>query len=116
MKPEVISEIEEIVSKLIDNQNERLAITDLMAKEISYLLVNCQQNNISNIVISTKRIYYVKKNPDSKVDHQLKMPQWKMSINDNLNNTLLCNEAKNSDLRKINDIEKVSQYGNIEND
>lgn len=31
-----------------------------------------------------------------------------MSINDNLNNTLLCNEAKNSEIRKINDIEKVS--------
>jgi len=39
-----------------------------------------------------------------------------MSINDNLNNNLLCNEAKNSELRKINEIDKVSIYGNIDLD
>jgi hypothetical protein len=36
------------------------------------------------------------------------MPYWKMSINDNLNNAALCNEAKNVDIRKINEIDKVS--------
>jgi len=35
MKPELISEIEEIISKLINNYNERLLISELMAKEIS---------------------------------------------------------------------------------
>jgi len=59
---------------------------------------------------------YVKSSINKKLNHSLKMPYWKMSINDNLNNNLLCNEAKNSELRKINEIDKVSIYGNIDLD
>lgn len=56
MKPEVLSEIEEIIHKLIKNFNERLKLSQLLSKELSQLLLNCQKNNISNIVISTQRI------------------------------------------------------------
>jgi hypothetical protein len=58
MKPEIVSEIESIIKKLLINHHERLKLTHLLSSELSTLLQNCKINNITNVVISTQKTLY----------------------------------------------------------